>query len=267
MDLESKIKYCTDLTPSEVQFSQYILTNRRKVIGSAMQDIIKDAFVSKSLVHRFCKKLGLSDRYYYLKKEMLQHSLDEFKTGETRAEQVKAVEHALFELYRDTKLHVKPEELEKRGGAYYSDVACECISAIYNNKRQPMVVSTVNCGSIPCLPEDTIVEVSSLISAKGAEPLAWGEMKAHERGWLQMMKAMEECTIEAAIKGDYGLAYEAFNLNPLVENGAAAEQVLNELLVAHEKYLPQFADTVAKLKAQGVQPQDKTVQKLLAEGK
>lgn len=206
-------------------------------------------------------------RYYFLKKEMLQHSIDEFRAGETRAEQVKSVENALFDLYRDTKLHEKPKELEKRGGAYYSDVACECINAIYNNKRQPMVVSTVNCGSISCLPADAIVEVTSLISAKGAEPLAWGEMKSHERGWLQMMKAMEECTIEAAIKGDYGVAYEAFNLNPLVENGAVAEKVLNELFVAHEKYLPQFANIIANIKAKGVYPQDKTVQDLLAKGK
>ena len=141
------------------------------------------------------------------------------------------------------------------------------ISAIYNDKQQRMVVSTVNHGSIPCLAADSIVEVSSLISAAGAEPLAWGTMQAHERGWLQLMKAMEECTIEAAIKGDYGLAYEAFNINPMVENGLEAEKVLNELLVAHEKYLPQFSKVIEKLKKQGVQPQDATVQELLMEGK
>ena len=28
--------------------------------------------------------------------------------------------------------------------------------------------------------------------------------------------------------------------------------VLNELLIAHEKYLPQFADKIAELKAAGV---------------
>jgi len=206
-------------------------------------------------------------RYYYLKNDMLKHSLEEFSKGETRAEQVKEIEDTLFELYKDTDLNVKPEALAKRGGAYYSDVACECINAIHNNKKAHLVVSTVNRGSISGLDMDSIVEVSSLISAKGAEPIAWGEMKAHEKGWLQVMKAMEECTIEAAITGDYGMACEAFCINPLVDNGQEAQNVLDELLVAHEKYLPQFKEKIVELKHQGVMPKDVKVQELLRQGK
>ena len=96
-----------------------------------------------------------------------------------------------------------------------------------------MTVSTRNNGAIKYLPDDCIVEVSSLISAIGAEPLVWGEMRPHERGWLQVMKAMEECTIKAAIEGDFGALLEAFDLNPLIPNGATARQVMAELLVAH----------------------------------
>jgi len=206
-------------------------------------------------------------RYYFMKTEMLEHMLEEFKNHETRAEKVKAIEDKLFEMYKNPDLSVKPKELEERGGAYYSDAACECIAAIYNNKRKMMVVSTENRGAVPCLANDAIVEVSSLISASGAEPLAWGEMKPHERGWLQIMKAMEECVIEAALTGDYGMARQAFNINPLVENGEEAIKILHELFIAHEKYLPQFADTIQQLKAQKIYPQDEVVQKLLAEGK
>lgn len=75
-------------------------------------------------------------RYYYMQKEMLQHSLEEFKlAGGTRAEQVKRTEHELFDIYKNPKLDHKPEQLSKRGGAYYSNAACECINAIYNNKK------------------------------------------------------------------------------------------------------------------------------------
>ncbi len=206
-------------------------------------------------------------RYYFTKSEMLKHMLEEFNNHETRAEKVKAIEDKLFEMYKDPNLSIKPPELEQRGGAYYSDAACECITSIYNNKRQMMVVSTENRGAIPCLPPDAIVEVSALISAKGAEPLAWGEMKPHERGWLQVMKAMEECVIEAALTGDYGMARQAFDINPLVENGDEAIQVLHELFIAHEKFLPQFAKTISKLKAQNIYPQDEVVKELLSEGK
>lgn len=202
-------------------------------------------------------------RYYYLEKEMLEHSLEEFKKGGTRAEQMKEVEASLFEIYKNPNLNKKPEELQKRGGAYYSDAACECISAIYNNKGIHMVVSTQNNGAIPCLNSDSIAEVSCIISAKGAEPIAWGEMRSFEKGWLQIMKAMEECTINAALSGDYGMVLEAFTINPLVQKGSEAKQVLDELLVAHEKYLPQFREKIIELKKQGVAPKDPVVVELI----
>jgi len=205
-------------------------------------------------------------RYYYMEKEMLQHSVEDFQGGGTRAEQMREVEHSLFELYKAPELDRKPEQLEKRGGAYYSLAACECISAIYNDKKIHMVVSTQNQGAIPCLDSDSIVEVSSLISAKGAEPIAWGKMEPAEKGWLQFMKAMEECTIEAALTGDYGLALQAFTMNPLIESGAEGRAVLNELLVAHEKYLPQFSKTITELKEMGIASQDPIVKKLVENG-
>ncbi len=202
-------------------------------------------------------------RYYYLAEEMLAHSLEEFKQHGTRAELVKDVEDALFELYKNPNLNVKPKELEKRGGTYYSDAACECICAIYNDKRQIMVVNTQNNGAISCLPAESIVEISSLISASGAEPLTWGNFNSHERGWLQLMKAMEECVIEAALTGNYSMARQAFDINPLVKNGADGTNVLHELFVAHEKYLPQFADTIKTLKEKGVFPKDDVVAALM----
>ena len=88
--------------------------------------------------------------------------IQEFKKGGTRAEQMYQVEHELFELYAQPGLHEKPEQLGKRGGAYYSDAACECISAIYNDRHLRMTVSTENKGALPCLAPDSIVEVSSL---------------------------------------------------------------------------------------------------------
>ena len=205
-------------------------------------------------------------RYYYMKQAMLEHAIEEFNEGGTRAEQMKQVEHELFEIYKSMKLLRKPETTGKRGGAYYSDAACECIRAIYANKKIHMVVSTQNNGAISCLDDDSIVEVSSIISATGAQPMAFGKLPSAEKGWLQMMKAMEECTIEAALTGDYGKALEAFVLNPLVENNENTTKVLDELLVAHAKYLPQFKEKIEELKAKGVHSTDPVVMDLMEHG-
>ena len=206
-------------------------------------------------------------RYYYMADEMLGHCVDDFRANDTRAEHVKEVEDELFELYRDPNLDYKPPQLAERGGAYYSDAACECIAAIYNDKHEHMVVSTRNRGALPDLDPSSIVEVSCLIGAQGAEPIAWGPMPSAEKGWLQVMKAMEELTIQAALTGDYGAAREAFTINPVVAKNPDAIAVLNELLLAHERYLPQFADAIAQLKDQGATVSDPVVQDLMAQGK
>lgn len=191
-------------------------------------------------------------RYYYITDDMLQEELEAYKNNGTRAEVVKRTEAELFELYKDPKLDYKPEQLMKRGGAYYSDAACEVINSIYNDKRTDMVVSTRNNGAIKDLPDDVVVEVSAIITAAGPQPIAWGEFKPAAKGMLQIMKAMELTTIEAAVTGNYGTALHAFTINPLVPSGKIARQLLNEMLVAHKKHLPQFKETIEAIEKEEI---------------
>lgn len=186
-------------------------------------------------------------RYYYVTDDMLKNELKEFEKGETRAENVKRIEAELFELYKDPNLNYKPEQLTKRGGTYYSDAACEIINSIYNNKQTQMVVSTQNNGTISDLPYDSIVEVSAVITSNGPVPLNWGKFDSAPRALLQLMKGMEETVIKAAVTGDYNKALHAFIVNPLVPSGQIAKQLLDEMLIAHKKHLPQFADKIAEL--------------------
>ena len=204
-------------------------------------------------------------QYYYRAEEMLAHGLEEYATVGTRAEQVKALEAELFELYKDPALNYKPKQLEERGGAYYSDAACETIASIYANKNTEIVVSTRNDGAVPDLPADCAVEVTAYLGAQGARNVAFGPLPTAERGWLQVMKAMELLTIEAAVTGNYALALQAFTLNPLIPSGATAKQVMDELFVAHKAYLPQFAEAIAKLEADGITIKDEKVRALMGE--
>ena len=172
----------------------------------------------------------------------------------------------MFELYKNPDLDHKPEQLAKRGGAHYSDAACETIASIYANKNTHIVVTTRNNGAVPDLPVEAAVEVSSFIGATGARAIAFGPLQPAERGWLQCMKNMEWCVEEAAVTGDYGKALQAFILNPQIPSGATAKRVLDELLLAHKKYLPQFADKIAKLEAEGVTIKDDVARELTEQG-
>ena len=205
-------------------------------------------------------------RYYYRQEEMLAHGLEEYNTIGTRAEQVKRTEAELFELYKDPNLDHKPEQLAKRGGAHYSDAACETIAAIYGNKNTHIVVTTRNNGALPDLPPESAAEVSCFIGATGARPIAFGKLHPAECGWLQCMKNMEWCVEEAAVTGNYGLALQAFFLNPQIQSGATAKRILDELLIAHKKYLPQFADTIARLEKEGITIKDDVARELTVQG-
>lgn len=203
-------------------------------------------------------------RYYYRYDEMLNHMLEEYNDPNigTRAQQVKQTEAELFELYKDPNLHDKPEQLTKRGGAYYSDAACETIASIYANKNTQIVVSTKNNGAVPDLAPDDVVEVSAYIGAAGARPIAFGSFEPAEKGWLQLMKSMELCVDKAAVTGDYGVLLQAFIINPLIPSGETAKRVLDELLLAHKEYLPQFAEKIEELETAEVIIKDEIARNL-----
>jgi 6-phospho-beta-glucosidase len=42
------------------------------------------------------------------------------------------------------------------------------------------------------------------------------------------------------VKGDYNLAVLALTINPLVASDTIAKKIVDEMLEAHKKYLPQF---------------------------
>ncbi len=192
----------------------------------------------------FIKALGIVPcpyhRYYYQTRKMLEKDLESAQKEGVRAEVVKRIEHELFELYKDENLAIKPPQLEKRGGAYYSDAACNLINSIYNDKCDIQPVNTRNNGAIASIDNDSAVEVSCVITKEGPRPLVVGDLPVPVRGLVQQIKSFERTTVEAAVTGDYQKALLAMTINPLVPSDSVAKQILDEMLEAHKDYLPQF---------------------------
>lgn len=192
----------------------------------------------------FVKNLGLVPcpyhRYYYKTKEMLEEELNEFAKGKARGQVVKELEDQLFELYKDENLDIKPPQLEKRGGAYYSDAACNLISSIYNDKRDIQVVNTINNGAIRNFKDNQAVEVSSVITKNGPKPLSIGYLPDAVDGLVSQIKSFEMLAAKAAVYGDYNAAYLALCINPLIPSDDLAKIILDEMMEAHKDYLPQF---------------------------
>lgn len=99
-------------------------------------------------------------------------------TNGTRDEVVQQLEKDLFELYRDPELNVKPTQLEKCGGAYYSEAACSLINSIYNDKRDIQPVNTRNNGAIASIPDESAIEINCVITKEGPRPIAIGDLES-----------------------------------------------------------------------------------------
>ncbi|WP_294580252.1 6-phospho-beta-glucosidase [uncultured Thomasclavelia sp.] len=180
--------------------------------------------------------------YYFYTKEQLAEEQEQFKTGTVRGEVVSKTEEELFELYSHQDLDVKPKQLEMRGGAKYSDAACNLIQSIYNNTGDIQYVDVRNNGAIADLPYDSAVEIACRITADGPKPIATGPLKLPISGYVHMMKTFERLVCEAAVTGNRDLAVTALNINPLCPSDALANIVVDELIEAHKEYLPQFTN-------------------------
>jgi 6-phospho-beta-glucosidase len=183
-------------------------------------------------------------RYYYKTSSMLEAELEAADNEGTRAEVVQGVERDLFELYKDPNLAHKPEQLSKRGGAYYSDAACSLINSIYNDKRDIQTVNTVNNGAIQSIPNDSAIEINSVITKDGPKPIGIGDLPVAVRGLVQQIKSFERVGAEAAVTGDYNTALLAMTINPLVPSDETAKKIMDEMLEAHKEHLPQFFNKV-----------------------
>ncbi len=118
------------------------------------------------------------------------------------------------------------------------------MEAMVENRNAVHIINTLNDGAIDNLPHDAIVEVSTLVNGYGMRPLHVGPLPAALAAHLRRHIDVQKLTVEAALTGDHRTALQAFLLDPMVEavqEPAQTAQMLDELLTAHARYLPQFA--------------------------
>jgi len=158
----------------------------------------------------------------------------------TRAEEVMSIEHDLLELYRDPTLDTKPELLEHRGGAFYSEAAAELIASLQDGRGDVQVVDVLNDGCLPGLAADDTVEVPARIDRDGAHPIPQAPLSAAQADLVLRVKRYERLAVRAAISGDRAVALEALASNPIAGGPDLAVSLLDAILAANRRWLPRF---------------------------
>lgn len=158
----------------------------------------------------------------------------------SRAETVMEVEKELLREYAETDRQEPPEDLMKRGGAFYSTVATRLLNSHFNDLGETHIVNVPHRGAVQGWPEDWVLELPCRVDRKGIHPLPAQPLPASCFGLIAQVKAYEILTARAAVSGDRELLYQAMLANPLGPDAEQIETVMEDLLLTHKPYLPLF---------------------------
>ena len=112
--------------------------------------------------------------------------------------------------------------------------------------------NVVNNGTITNLPDDAIVEVPGYIDYNGINIPKVGDLPLGCAAVCNASISVQRLAVMAAVNADINLLRQAFMMDPLVGavcNPPEIWQMVDEMLVAQAKWLPQYAAEVEKAKA------------------
>ncbi|MFC3984829.1 MULTISPECIES: 6-phospho-beta-glucosidase [Streptosporangium] len=204
-----------------------------KLIAEHGQAIADDLRLPLELIERLQVVPSYYLRYFYA------HDLvvEEQRTRPSRASEVAALEEQLLRLYADPSVDTKPEQLAKRGGAFYSEAAVALIASLLGDRGDVQVVNTRNNGTLPFLSDDAVVEVPAKVTAAGAVPLPVEPVEPLYAGLIAGVSAYEELALQAALYGGADRVRNALLAHPLVGQEAIAAELTELLLEKNSGYL------------------------------
>ncbi|HEY3343040.1 MAG TPA: alpha-glucosidase/alpha-galactosidase, partial [Anaerolineae bacterium] len=119
--------------------------------------------------------------------------------------------------------------------------AIQIIDAITHDfSRHELALNIPNDGCISNLPDDAVVELPALVNGRGVNGVHIGALPEGLAAMLRQQIDIQMLVVEAGVKGDRNAALQALLLDPTVHSYAQAKYMLDELLHAQERYLPQF---------------------------
>ena len=111
--------------------------------------------------------------------------------------------------------------------------------------------NVVNNGCITNLPDDAIVEVPGYVDANGISIPRVGDLPLGCAAVCNASISVQRMAVKAAVEGNDLLLRQAMMMDPLVGavcNPPEIWQMVDEMLVAQEQWLPQYKDAIAEAK-------------------
>jgi alpha-galactosidase len=105
---------------------------------------------------------------------------------------------------------------------------------------EPAII-TRNCGNyVENLPSDAMVEVPAMIEGGYIRPLSIGTIPDPLASFCRTQIAVQKATVQAYAHGSRSLLLKALLLDPCVTSIDKARQMMDDMIVIQQKYLPEF---------------------------
>ena len=163
----------------------------------------------------------------------------------SRAEIVMGIEEDLLRECADPARIGPPPGLMQRGGAYYSTVATQLLSAHHNDLGETHIVNVRHGGAVEPWDPTWVLEMPARVDRFGIHPLPTAPLPQAIYGLMVQVKMYELLTVDAAVTGDRDVAYQALIANPLGPSPRRTQALLGDLLETNRHHLPQFWAGVA----------------------
>ena len=115
------------------------------------------------------------------------------------------------------------------------------LRSILSDGRETYSVNVPNRGTVPGLPDDAVLEVPGIATARGLRATAVPDFPEPLRAIIARRLAPIGVAIEAAMTGDRGLVVEAMLLDGAVADPDAARTLADDLINAQARFLPNFS--------------------------
>jgi len=120
------------------------------------------------------------------------------------------------------------------------ELASDVVVALSGGRPLRAIVNRPNLHQIANLPKHAVVESMAHVDSGGIQTLAMGDLPPAVQNLLAQHVANQEMTVEAALTGDRQMALQVLLNDPLTRDFDDAAKMLDEMLKATKKYLPQF---------------------------
>jgi alpha-galactosidase len=117
----------------------------------------------------------------------------------------------------------------------------EILRSIRFDQRKLFSVNVPNRGLVPNLPDDAVVEIPGVATARGLRPISVPDFPDPLAAVVKWRLASVDVMVEAAMTGDRGLVIEALLLDGAVTDIEKARRLADAYLAEQAAYLPRFA--------------------------